>query len=436
MANSKWKKEPLKKLCYRIGDGLHGTPNYSDNTDIFFINGNNLKNGKIVITENTNTVSKEELENNYIALNENTLLLSINGTLGSMAFYNNETVMLGKSAAYLNFKTNINRFYYYYFQLDGVQQYFHNVATGSTIKNLSLKSIQDFEVPVPDDKEWQSIVSILSSLDSKIELNNKINSELEKIAKTIYEYWFVQFDFPDVNGKPYKSFGGKMIYNEILKREIPFGWKLKALNDIESNIITGKTPSTKIKENFDGDIPFITIDDIRQDTYIYKTERTLTKKGAETQSNKYLDENDICVSCIGTVGIIGFVGKKSQTNQQINTISTPKEYNRYYLFQYLNDFFNFNSAAKKGAVLSNMNKGDFEAIPVIDPDKYLKQIYFERVDNIFKTIANNIKQNQKLVALRDWLLPMLMNGQVTVKEAQEHINQAAEPQENYSINSK
>src|SRR5690606_11518856 len=116
MANSKWKKEPLKKLCHRIGDGLHSTPDYSDNTGIFFINGNNLKNGNIVITENTNTVSQEELDNNFIALDEKTLLLSINGRLGSMAFYNNETVMLGKSAAYLNFKTNINRFYYYYFQ--------------------------------------------------------------------------------------------------------------------------------------------------------------------------------------------------------------------------------------------------------------------------------------------------------------------------------
>ena len=150
MANSKWKKIPLKDLCTRIGDGLHGTPEYVDNSNIFFINGNNLKNGKIVITKDTKQVADVELGNNYIELNKNSLLLSINGTLGSMAFYNNENVMLGKSAAYLNFKTDINKFYYYYFQLEGVQDYFYNVATGSTIKNLSLKSIQDFEVPIPE----------------------------------------------------------------------------------------------------------------------------------------------------------------------------------------------------------------------------------------------------------------------------------------------
>lgn len=233
MSNSNWNKSSLKKLCHRIGDGLHGTPNYSNDSDIFFINGNNLKNGKIEITENTKAVPMEEFENNFIPLDKNTLLLSINGTLGSMAFYNDEKIMLGKSAAYLNFKTDINKFYYYYFQLDGVQKYFYNVATGSTIKNLSLRSIQDFEVPVPEENEWRKIVRVLSSLDAKIDLNNRINAELEAMAKLLYDYWFVQFDFPisaayaasvgrpDLVGKPYKSSGGKMVYNKRLKREIP-----------------------------------------------------------------------------------------------------------------------------------------------------------------------------------------------------------------------
>ena len=142
-----WKHEKLSKLCTRIGDGLHGTPSYTEDSNIYFINGNNLKNGKIEITENTKKVTAEELADNFIELDNNTLLLSINGTLGSMAFYKNEKVMLGKSAAYLKFKTGINKFYYYYFQLKNIQQHFYNVATGSTIKNLSLKSIQDFEVP-------------------------------------------------------------------------------------------------------------------------------------------------------------------------------------------------------------------------------------------------------------------------------------------------
>ena len=146
MGNNRWKKVLLKTLCNRIGDGLHGTPKYSDDSDIFFINGNNLENGKILVSKNTKRVPDTEWHDNFIELNENSLLLSINGTIGEMAFYNNEKVMLGKSVAYLNFKTGINIFYYYYFQLQNIQKYFYQVATGSTIKNLGLKSIQDFEV--------------------------------------------------------------------------------------------------------------------------------------------------------------------------------------------------------------------------------------------------------------------------------------------------
>lgn len=430
MANSKWKKEPVKKLCHRVGDGLHGTPVYSDNTSIYFINGNNLKNGEIVITENTNTVSQEELDNNFIALNENTLLLSINGTLGSMAFYNNETVMLGKSAAYLNFKTNINRFYYYYFQLNGVQKYFYNVATGSTIKNLSLKSIQDFEVPVPDDNVWQPIVSILSSLDAKIKLNNKINVELESIAKTIYDYWFVQFDFPNKNGNPYKLSGGEMSFNKKLKREIPVGWQYEELSEIENNIITGKTPSTSNPAFYNGEIPFITIGDVRGNMHITKTEQTLSSLGAAQQNNKFIPEGAICVTCIASPGLVGFATKDSQTNQQLNTIVCDKFENRYFLYFYLKDYFKF-AKAKTGNTFSNMNKGDFSAIKIVYPKQNILIEFSKKIKPCVEKILNNSKENDRLLKLRDWLLPMLMNGQVTVEEAETHINQAAEPQEKY-----
>jgi type I restriction enzyme S subunit len=261
-----WTRKALKKQCSRIGDGLHGTPSYSESSDIFFINGNNLDKGKIEINPETKRVTQSELDKNFIPLNQNSLLLSINGTIGSMAFYNGEKVMLGKSAAYLNFNSSINRFYYYYFQLRDVQQYFHNVATGSTIKNLSLKSIQDFEVPVPSENIWKSITKVLSDLDSKIELNNKINTELEGMAKLIYEYWFVQFDFPisteqaeklgdpTLSGKPYKSSGGKMVWNKELKREIPEGWESGELKNIADITMGQSPPGESYNQNSQGTI--------------------------------------------------------------------------------------------------------------------------------------------------------------------------------------
>lgn len=304
-----------------------------------------------------------------------------------------------------------------------------HLDSGSALPSMTQWSYNNLEVLLPPLKIQNEIAIILKSLDAKIELNNKINRELEAMAKTLYDYWFVQFDFPisatyaasigkpELEGKTYKSSGGKMVYNEELNREIPKGWSLKDLSEIESNIVTGKTPPTKVKENFGGEIPFITINDIRQDTFIVKSDRTLSELGAHTQKNKFIYENDICVSCIGTVGVIGFAGRSAHTNQQINTISQAKDYNRYYLFHYLQDYFAYNVAAKKGAVLSNMNKGEFESIRVIDPETNLKQEYFENVNSMFKTVLNNIKQSQELAELRDWLLPMLMNGQVTVGDA-------------------
>lgn len=218
-----------------------------------------------------------------------------------------------------------------------------------------------------------------------------------------------------------------MVWSKELKREIPEGWGVKRLIDIENNIVTGKTPSTAVEEYFGGDIPFVTIDDIRKQLYIFNSERTLTKLGADSQSSKYLRPGDICVSCIGTIGVIGIVGKECQTNQQINSISITKDYNRYFLLNALKKFFEFNSStAKQGAVLVNMNKGDFSDIKILDCTKELKEIYNKVVSSFYNQIENNLKQNQELVSLRDWLLPMLMNGQVSVGEVNESIEEKKE----------
>ncbi|AZI54925.1 restriction endonuclease subunit S [Epilithonimonas vandammei] len=285
-------------------------------------------------------------------------------------------------------------------------------------KRVNEGALKTQEILVPDLPTQQKIASVLSALDDKIELNNRINAELEAMAKTLYDYWFVQFDFPIVTSsgveKPYKSSGGKMVYNEILKREIPEGWEVKKLEEIEEKIVTGKTPSTKVSEYFNGNIPFITIDDIRKQSFVFSAERNLTILGAESQANKYVYSGDICVSCIGTIGIIGIVATTSQTNQQINTISQIKDYNRYFLLNSLKNYFEYNVGAKKGAVLDNMNKQEFSNIPILDANKNLKKLYFDKVNPIYEKIEFNLKQNQELSALRDWLLPMLMNGQVKV----------------------
>lgn len=282
-------------------------------------------------------------------------------------------------------------------------------------KRVAESALQSREITIPKDKkEQQKIANILSSLDEKIELNNKIISELEQMAKELYDYWFVQFDFPDANGKPYRSSGGKITYNPTLKREIPDDWGVKAIEKIEPKIITGKTPSTAISDNFNGDIPFITIDDIRGNVFIGNTKRTLTIQGAETQKTKYLPKGTLCVSCIGTVGVMGYTSVVAQTNQQINSIIFTDEKNKYFLFFALQHYFH-SAKAKVGNIFSNMSKEEFAGILILYPDRYILKEYYNQMSNTFDNIHILHKERLELAALRDWLLSMLMNGQVTVQ---------------------
>lgn len=306
-------------------------------------------------------------------------------------------------------------FAYYLFMTKTVREQISRSSSGTKVKHTSPEKIYDVKVTVPKFQDQEKIANLLMTLDQKITLNNQINEELEAMAKTLYDYWFVQFDFPDENGKPYKSSGGKMVYNDQLKREIPEGWGVERLGDIETNIVTGKTPSRSIPENFGGDIPFITIGDIRGNTFIYSSAETLSDLGAEEQNKKYLPPNSLCVSCIATVGEIGFTTQLSQTNQQINSIIFNDVNHMYFLYFALKLFFE-SSKTKTGNTFANMSKDDFSKILIIYPDSSVIKNYYEKVKSMFDKIKCLQLQNQELTQLRDWLLPMLMNGQVKVEE--------------------
>lgn len=295
-----------------------------------------------------------------------------------------------------------------------------NTITGATVDRIALNELPSFPIRIPPIEEQKKVAKLLSEIDKKIELNNRINAELEAMAKTLYDYWFVQFDFPDDSpqgqGKPYKSSGGKMVYNPTLKREIPEGWEDSTIGAIEPNIVTGKTPSKDNPEYFGGNVPFITIGDIRGNTYIVSTEETLTASGAATQKNKFLPEDSICVTCIASPGLVGFVTTPAQTNQQINSVVCSNQINKYYLYFAIKGYFE-GAKAKTGNTFSNMNKGDFSAIVILKPSDQALQDYHLKAYPLFEKIKLKSLENKQLVKLRDWLLPMLMNGQVTVGEA-------------------
>ncbi|WP_456025956.1 restriction endonuclease subunit S [Pseudomonas capeferrum] len=405
MSNIPWPESSLNSLCSRIGDGVHGTPRYVESSEYPFINGNNLKQGFIRIFPQTKKVDRSEFEKYFIEFDENTLFLSINGTLGSLAKYRGESVILGKSVAYINCsKINVD-FLYYYLQLEHVQQQIWNVATGSTIKNLSLASIRSLQIPTPPAVDQQKIAAVLSALDAKIDCNNRINAQLEMMAKTLYDYWFVQFDFLDANGKPYKSSGGKMVYNTTLKREIPAGWEDKQLSQI-ANITMGQSPigeslndSGEGVEFFQGSTDF---------GWQFPTVRQYT-----TQPTRMAKSGDILLSVRAPVGDMNIAHLDCCIGRGLAALNSKDGFDGFlfYVMQYFKTVFDRRNS--EGTTFGSINKDDLHSLPLAYPPTELLTEYDKVVTRYNQMVFTRSMENQHLTRLRDWLLPMLMNGQVT-----------------------
>lgn len=410
----------LESLCKEIIDCPHSTPKWQ-NEGIPVIRNYNLKDGKIDCT-NLSFVSEEDYNERVKRAipEESDIIISREAPMGVVGIIpEGFQCCLGQRLVLLKIDKSkcIPTYLLYSLMSEYVQLQIRRInRTGSIVSNLNISSLKELKILLHNFEEQSKIATILSSIDDKISLNNQINQELEAMAKILYDYWFVQFDFPDQNGKPYKSSGGKMVYHPELKCEIPEGWGVETLKDFESKIITGKTPSRANSDNFGGEIPFITIGDIRGNTFIYSTSETLTDLGASVQQNKYLPEGSLCVSCIAIVGEIGFTTEWSHTNQQINSIVFEDENNRYYLYFALKNYFeNANVSAKTGNTFANMNKEDFSGIRIILPRNEITNNFHKMTEPYFAQIKCLQGQNQELTQLRDWLLPMLMNGQVKVE---------------------
>ena len=181
---SKWQAKRLDEIALKIGDGIHATPKYSEHSSYKFINGNNITQGRVVIVENTKSVDETEFNKHKVSLDDSTILMSINGTIGSLAYYRGEKVVLGKSVAYINCSESVLRPYLFAFlSSNQAQKHFEYELTGSTIRNLSLKTIRETQVELPDVDEQRRIVAVLEIWDEYIEkLNNKL--ELKNVEKT------------------------------------------------------------------------------------------------------------------------------------------------------------------------------------------------------------------------------------------------------------
>ena len=314
------------------------------------------------------------------------------------SFPENFLVSTGFAVLDVNEKLANPDFVYYYLIQNENTESLHAIAEQTTSAYPAIKpsDIANLSITLPPLATQQKIAAILSSLDDKIELNNKINDNLEQQAQAIFKSWFVDFE----------PFGGKM----------PEGWRVGKVGDL-GEIICGKTPSTKIKEYYGNECPFITIPDMHNNVYACFTERYLSKLGMESQIGKSLPVNSVCVSCIATPGLVILTDKISQTNQQINSIIPNKNMSSYYVYLLMQSLAEtIKMLGSSGSTTSNLNKDQFSKIDVLITAIYELKIFNSIVEPLFQNIRNNIHENQKLTALRDTLLPKLMNGEIEVDE--------------------
>lgn len=343
------------------------------------------------------------------------------GTLGS-AFYIETDYWPHDTTLWVkDFKDSDPKFIYYFLKTLRLER----LDSGSSNPTLNRNFVHQLDANKPEPKVQKKIAAVLSALDAKIDCNNRINAELEAMAKTLYDYWFVQFDFPydfstgepAQNGKPYKSSGGKMIYNPTLKREIPAGWKDSNIL-IVADLLGGGTPTKKKPEYWHGSIPFFTPTDADGTIFKFSTTDSITEEGLKKSSTKLFAKNTVFITARGSVGKLVLTGTDMAMNQSCYALRAKPGISHTYLFFLAKELIHHLEVKSSGSVFDSIVSSDIEFTRLAIPDTTVVEKYAAVVEPAFKRIAANTQENQHLTKLRDWVLPMLMNGQVTVAEVE------------------
>lgn len=335
------------------------------------------------------------------------------GLLGSTAIVPEDNRYLhNQRIGLISCNESLNKdFAYYLFMTQSVRQQISRSASGTKVKHTSPEKIYDVQVDIPKIQTQKNIAIFLSILDKKIQINNQINQELEAMAKTLYDYWFVQFDFPDQNGKPYKSSGGKMVYNPELKREIPEGWGVDSLWNI-ANFYNGLAMQKyRPDTNEDDYLPVIKIREMMNDF-----SKDTGKARLDIPTEAVVERGDILFSWSATLEVIIWGKERGALNQHIFKVTSdtyPKSFIYFELKSYLKVFKAI--AELRKTTMGHITQDHLKQAKIVVPPIEIISKLDAKLQPIMLKQQILENQNQELTQLRDWLLPMLMNGQVKVE---------------------
>ena len=287
-----------------------------------------------------------------------------------------------------------------------IQKQIKSLTGGSVQSVVNTKDIADLLIPVPPLEKQKEIADFISLFNKKkkIEINKKINKNLINISKSIFRQKFLNYE-------------GYEDFKDTDYGRIPSTFDVFTLNEISKEIVCGKTPSTKVEDNYGDKMPFITIPDMHNNVFIIETERKLSEKGIQSQKKKTLPKNSICVSCIATAGLVSLTYEESQTNQQINSIICKDNISPYFMYLYLNELSEYiKMLGSGGSTTLNLNKNEFSKIKVAIPNNGDMNKFNDLIEPIFNKIKFNQLEIIELTKLRDTLLPKLMNGEINVSK--------------------
>jgi len=398
LSNSEWKEVKLENVVSKLGDGLHGTPKYDDNGEYYFVNGNNLGDGKITIKDSTKKTSIDEYKKYKKDLNDRTILVSINGTLGNIGIYNNEKCFLGKSACYFNVKENVEKLFIKYVVTNNhFQEHISVFANGTTIKNVSLKTMREYPFLLPPLPEQKSIAEVLSSLDDKIDLLHRQNKTLEQIAETLFRQWFVEEakeDWEYVTLDDYVT-----CYNGV-------SYKSSELNPSETAMVTLKSFARGGGFRLDG---------FKEFTGKYK-ETHIVKQGDIAVAHTDITQDAALVG--NPVLIVDREEYKilviSMDLVKVEPIQPWMSKAFLYYLMKTRSFKQHCLGHANGSTVLHLSKNAIPSFEFFLPPVNKIKLFTDRAANLLGKKNMNISQIRTLEKMRDTLLPKLISGEVRI----------------------
>ena len=408
-----------KRTIESILDSVSITHKF-DRDKLIFLNTSDVLEGKILIdsymkVDSLKGQAKKTIKNDDILYSE---IRPKNKRYAYVNVSNPEEYVVSTKLMVLRNKTKdvLTRYVYYFLTSEGTLDYLQMRAENriGSFPQITFDVVKVLQLNVPEPKIQKKIIDVISAIDSKMEINNHINLELEAMAKTIYDYWFVQFDFPNEKGKPYKKSGGKMVWNALLKKEIPEKWIVTKIGKILHTSLGG-TPSTKVKEYWEnGTFSWLNSGEIANFPII-DSELKITQDAIKNSATDLLPRGSVMLSITRHLRP-SILGIDACANQSVVGIKESGDIRCYFLYPYLQNEIPRLMSLRSGAQQPHINKETVDDSNILVPneDSNILKTYNLQVGGLYELIINNAFQNQKLKELRDWLLPMLMSGQVKV----------------------